>query len=57
MEGWLFEYNLDAQTFHKQIDGILGSLGILVLIFFIPIVTLINYFIVEIVRKKVYLKE
>jgi hypothetical protein len=40
-------YKIDVQTFHKQTDGLFGSLGILVLVFFIPIITFINYFIME----------
>lgn len=36
---------IDIQTFHKETDGLFGSLGILVLIFFIPVNTFINYYI------------
>ncbi|WP_182917181.1 hypothetical protein [Bacillus sp. PK3_68] len=40
-------YKIDVQTFHKQTDGLFGSLGIVVLVLFIPIITFINYWIVE----------
>jgi hypothetical protein len=42
----IFLYLFDIQTFHKQTDGLFGSLGILVLVFFIPILTFINYYII-----------
>jgi len=38
-------YKIDTQTFHKQTGGMFGSLGIVVLIFFIPIITYFNYLI------------
>ncbi|SES27704.1 hypothetical protein SAMN04487944_13211 [Gracilibacillus ureilyticus] len=43
-------YITDVQQFHKQPDGIFQSLGILVFPFCIPIVTLINFFILDIKR-------
>lgn len=43
----IFLYLFDIQTFHKQTDGLFGSLGILVLVFFIPILTFINYYFME----------
>ncbi|MBS4026662.1 MAG: hypothetical protein KGZ96_13490 [Clostridia bacterium] len=45
-------YKLDVQTFHKQTEGLFGSLGILVLVFFIPILSFINYAILEFVRNR-----
>ncbi|MDN7240607.1 hypothetical protein QWY14_02345 [Planococcus sp. N028] len=45
-------YKWDVQTFHKQTDGLFGSLGILVLGFFIPINTLVNIHIMEYFRNK-----
>lgn len=44
-------YGLDSQTFHKEANGLFGSMGIVVLLFFIPIITWINYFTLEVVRK------
>ncbi len=43
-------YKIDVQTFHKETDGLFGGLGIVVLIFFIPIITWINFYILEFVR-------
>lgn len=40
------------QTFHKQTDGFFSSLGILVLVFFIPVITIINYYILELLRQR-----
>ncbi len=48
----IFLYKLDVQTFHKQTDGLFGSLGIGVLIFFIPINTFINNVMMEIEKKR-----
>lgn len=45
-------YKIDVQTFHKQTDGLFGGLGILVLGFFIPIITCINFYIIEFVRSR-----
>jgi amino acid transporter len=45
-------YQVDVQTFHKQTQGFFGSLGILVLGFFMPINTLISFYILEIVKNK-----
>ena len=45
-------YKLDVQTFHKQTEGLFGSLGIGVLMFFIPIITFINFYILEFVRNR-----
>lgn len=45
----IFLYKFDVQTFHKQADG---SLGILVFAFFIPILTLINFYILEYLKHK-----
>ena len=47
----LFLYKLDAQIYHKQTTGIFDSLGIGVLIIFIPIITYFNYFILELLRR------
>lgn len=43
-------YKIDPQSFHKQTDGFFGSLGIIVLPFFIPILTYLNYIII--IRKR-----
>ena len=40
----VFLYELDRQTFHKETNGLFGSLGIVVSLFFIPIITWINFF-------------
>ena len=48
----LFLYKLDVQIFHKQTTGIFASLGIGVLIIFIPIITYFNYFILELLMRK-----
>lgn len=45
-------YKVDVQTFHKQTVGLFGGLGILLLIFFIPVITLINYYTMRIVSFK-----
>ncbi|MBS4179420.1 hypothetical protein [Lederbergia citrea] len=45
-------YKIDVRKFHKETDGLFGSLGILVLIFFIPIITFINFYILEFVRNR-----
>lgn len=45
-------YKLDVQTFHKQTEGLFGSLGIGVLMFFIPILTLINFYTLEFIRNR-----
>ncbi|MBY0098099.1 hypothetical protein [Mesobacillus maritimus] len=45
-------YQVDVQTFHKQTQGFFGSLGIFVLGFFIPINTLLTFYILEIVKNK-----
>lgn len=45
-------YKLDVQTFHKQTEGVFGSLGIVVLVFFVPIITFINFYLLEFVRNK-----
>ena len=45
-------YKLDVQTFHKQTEGVFGSLGIVVLVFFVPIITFINFYILEFVRNR-----
>ena len=47
----LFLYKLDVQIYHKQTTGIFDSLGIGVLIIFIPIITYFNYFILELLRR------
>lgn len=46
-------YKLDLQMFHKQTEGLFGSLGILVLVLFIPILTFINFYILEFVRSRI----
>lgn len=35
-------YKIDVQRFHKEAEGLFGSLGIITLLFFIPIVTWLN---------------
>lgn len=45
-------YKLDVQTFHKQTEGLFSSLGIGVLMFFIPINTFLNFCILEFSKKK-----
>ncbi|MEK3981534.1 hypothetical protein MKY37_21220 [Psychrobacillus sp. FSL K6-2836] len=45
-------YKLNVQTFHKQTEGLFGSLGIGVLMFFIPILTLINFYTLEFIRNR-----
>ena len=45
-------YKLDIQTFHKQTEGVFGNLGIVVLVFFVPIITFINFYILEFVRNR-----
>lgn len=45
-------YRIDVQTFHKQSEGLFGSLGIVVLLFFLPILTLINFYILEFVSNR-----
>lgn len=45
-------YKLDVQTFHKQSEGLFSSLGIGVLMFFIPIITFLNFWILEFVKNK-----
>lgn len=47
----MFLYKFDGQTFHKATGGIFSSLGILVLIFFIPIITYINVFVLKFVKR------
>lgn len=46
-------YKLDVQTFHKQTEGLFSSLGIGVLMFFIPIITFLNFWILEFLKIKV----
>lgn len=45
-------YKVDTQTFHKESIGWVDSLGIVLLIFFIPIITVINFYILELVRSR-----
>lgn len=45
-------YKLDVQTFHKQTEGLFSSLGIGVLMFFIPIITFLNFWILEFFKNK-----
>jgi len=45
-------YKLDIQTFHKQTEGVFGSLGIVVLVCFVPIITFINFYILKFVRNR-----
>lgn len=47
-------YKTDVQVFHKQTEGWFDSLGVLVLIFFIPIITFINIFILKFVGSKTF---
>lgn len=44
-------YKYDTLVFHKQTDGIFGSLGITVLLFFIPINSWVTFFLIEVKRK------
>lgn len=46
-------YKLDFQTFHKQSEGIMDSMGIVTLLFFIPINTFINIQIMEFFKNRV----
>lgn len=43
-------YILDIQAFHKQTDGLFSSLGILVLAFLIPVLTLLNFYTLEFIK-------
>ncbi|MBU9673348.1 hypothetical protein KQ939_00510 [Planococcus sp. CP5-4] len=45
-------YKWDVQTFHKQTEGLFDSLGIVTLIFFVPINALINIYIMEFFKNK-----
>ncbi len=45
-------YKLDVQTFHKQSEGLFGSLGIVVLLFFLPIITIVNFHILEFIKNR-----
>lgn len=45
-------YKVDNQTFHKDSVGWVDSLGIVLLIFFIPIITVINFYILELIRSR-----
>jgi len=40
-------YKLDILTFHKQTEGLFESLGIGILLFFIPINTFVNILLME----------
>ncbi|MFL0366197.1 hypothetical protein ACH0BF_24710 [Pseudobacillus sp. 179-B 2D1 NHS] len=40
-------YKIDAQRFHKELYGLFDSLGIVTLLFFIPIVTWFNIIIIK----------
>jgi hypothetical protein len=45
-------YKLDGQMFHKQTRGLFESIGVLVLVIFIPILTFINFYILEFVKSR-----
>jgi len=45
-------YQVDVHTFHKQTQGFFGSLGIFVLGFFIPINTILTFYIIETAKNK-----
>lgn len=45
-------HELDVGYFQKRMDGLFDSLGIAVLLFFIPILTFCNYFLLEYASKK-----
>lgn len=45
-------YKLDVQTFHKQTEGLFDSMGIVTLLFFIPINTFINILVMEFFKNK-----
>ncbi|MDQ0230183.1 hypothetical protein J2S19_001435 [Metabacillus malikii] len=45
-----FLYQTDVQVFHKQTEGLFDSLGIFVLVYFIPINTFINFVILKVVK-------
>lgn len=40
-------YKIDVQAFHKESYGVFDSLGIVTLLFFIPIITWINIIIIR----------
>ncbi|MBB4825496.1 hypothetical protein HNO89_002730 [Sporosarcina luteola] len=40
-------YKIDVQKYHKNVPGLFDSLGIVVFIFFIPIITLINIILIQ----------
>ena len=43
-------YTIDVQAFHKEAVGIVGSLGFVVFIFFLPVITCLNFYIIEFIR-------
>ncbi|ANU25803.1 hypothetical protein [Planococcus versutus] len=45
-------YKLDVQTFHKQTEGLFDSMGIVTLLFFIPINAFINILVMEFFKNK-----
>ncbi|UOE95602.1 hypothetical protein [Alkalihalobacillus sp. LMS39] len=47
----IFFYKLDSQFFHYRAMGLFESLGILAFPFFIPILTCVNFYILQSVRK------
>lgn len=46
-------YKLNVVTFHKRTDGVFSSLGIVVFAFFIPVLTLFNFYTLEFIRYKI----
>lgn len=45
-------YKLDKHTFHKESDGLFASLGIIGYIIIIPIITLINFYILDYITNR-----
>lgn len=45
-------YKVDVQTYHKGTSGWFGGLGIIISVFFIPIITCVNFYILEYFRGK-----
>ncbi|ALS79152.1 hypothetical protein ACQKDD_00165 [Planococcus kocurii] len=48
----VYLYKLDVQTFHKQTEGLFDSMGIVTLLFFIPINAFINILVMEFFKNK-----
>lgn len=50
--GTFYLHEMDVRYFQKRMDGVFGSLGIAVLLFFIPVLTFCNYIHLEYVGQK-----